>query len=285
MSNTTQTKATPIANRVLLVSLTVTKPQLTKTDKRGTRAAEDALMAAGAGNFVKRLYPKHLIDPIVQVESEARAYVTSCTRMWLKGVYMLPSSRYMTFAKQMGDYQLKFNQSVTAFMNNITNVMTEAQTAQGAMFDASEYPDLSHLRDQFSFTPRYFPFAEQGDFALDMDDEDLEHLRLQAKEQAISMYAESTAELYERLFKAVSRVVSVTSAEKVRIHDSLMDSLTDLVEVLPELNITNDANLSSLIAEAKELIVDPNMLRASEDIVANVKEQAEDIMKRMAGFM
>ena len=46
-----------IANNALLVSLTVSKPQMTAKDVKGTSAAEAANNAHGAGQFRKDLYP------------------------------------------------------------------------------------------------------------------------------------------------------------------------------------------------------------------------------------
>jgi hypothetical protein len=275
-----------IKNKILMVSLTVNKPQLTKTDRKGTAAAEDALDAKGAGKFVKQLYPKHLIDPIVQVEQEARAYLYSNTRMWLKGVYLLPAVRYMPFAEQMGKYELAFNQSVTAFMNNINKVMTAAQESQGAMFDPSEYPDLTALRAEFSFNPRYFPFADVGDFNLDgMEQEEVEALKADARQQYAAAFAESHKELYGKLFAAVQRIVTQTGKEKGRIYDTLTSDLEHLIEVLPALNFDNDQNLNEIIEECRSIAVDPDMLREEENARKRVHNEAQGVLAKMAEFM
>lgn len=275
-----------IKNRMLMVALTVNKPQLTKTDKKGTAAAEDGTGAKGAGNYVKRLYPKHLIDPIVQVESEARAYIYNNTRMWLKGVYLLPSTRYMTMAEQLGKYELAFNQAVTAFLNNITRVMTEARDSQGAMFNPAEYPDLTSLRAEFSFEPKFFPFADHGDFDLDgIEAEELEMLKADVRAQYAAAFADSQKELYSKLFEAVQRVVTQTGKEKGRIYDTLMTDLMHLIDVLPDLNFNGDANLAAIVDECKRIAVNPDAIRENEHVRTRVHNDAQDILAKMAGFM
>ena len=274
-----------IKDKVMMMALTVTKPQLTKTDKMGTAAAEDALNAKGAGKYVKALYPKHLIDPIVQVEAEARAFMYARTRMWIKGLYLLPSTQYFAMAEQMGKYQLQHGQVVTAFLSNISRVLHDAQQAQGAMFNASEYPDVASLREQFSFNPRYFPFAESGDFALDMDENELQELKDQAAEQYKAAFAESNKDLYSRLYKAVLRIVTQTSKDKGRIYDTLTDDIAELVQTLPSLNFNNDATLDELIDQCRSLAVDPDALRAMPEVKDRVCDDAKAILARMAGFM
>ena len=84
-----------IKNHALLVSLSVSKPQMTKKDDKATRDAESANNAHGAGQFRKDLYPKSLVQPILTVESSARAYIESVTYMWTRGEYLLPTAKFM----------------------------------------------------------------------------------------------------------------------------------------------------------------------------------------------
>jgi len=144
----------------LKVSLTVRKPQLTAKDEKATTDAEVANNASGAGQYRKDLYPKHLIAPIQEVESAARAFIARNT---LEGV--LPAVKFMSFADQIAPYEVQFNQAVTVFMQNITNVMTEAQKHQGDMFDPSLYPDTAALRARFSWELRYDTVADNSKFA------------------------------------------------------------------------------------------------------------------------
>ena len=140
-----------IKQNALLVSLTVNKPQMTQKDDKATRDAERANNAHGAGQFRKDLYPKHLVQPILTVESSARAYIERTTYMWSRGEYLLPTAKFMEFTERIGKFQLEFDQCVTAFLNNWSNVLTQAQATQGALFDPNAYPDMSDLKAQFRF--------------------------------------------------------------------------------------------------------------------------------------
>jgi len=159
-STSTQTPTQSLAAFALRVSLTVTKPQLTAKDDKATADAETANNAAGAGQYRKDLYPKHLIAPISQIETAARAYITAHT---LDGI--LPTARFMDFAAAIAPYEVQFNQAVTVFLNNHVKVLSEAQRTQGALFDPSLYPDLTEMRQRFSWRLRYSPCADHSKFA------------------------------------------------------------------------------------------------------------------------
>lgn len=276
-----------IKDKVLMVSVVVNKPQLTAKDKRGTAAAEDAMQAKSAGKYTKNLYPKHLIDPIIQVENAARQFVQARTRMWMKGVNLMPTSRYMEVAEQLGKYELQFNQTVTAFMNNFANVLSEARETQGLMFDPAAYPDLTELRNEFSFKVRFMPFAEVGEFAqLDgISEDDKRQLQAEMAKQYDAAFAESHKELYTKLFKAVQRIVTQTSKEKGRIYDTLTGDLEELIDILPDLNFMGDQTLDGLLDECRNIAIDPQVLRTSPEARERVSEDAAAILNKMKGFI
>jgi hypothetical protein len=199
-----------IKDHALLVSLTVNKPQMTQKDSKATSDAESANNAHGAGQYRKDLYPKSLVQPIVAVETQARAYIDSTTYPWHRGEDLLPSARFMQFAERMAKFELEFDQAVTAFLNNWSNVMMLAQNSQGGLFDPNAYPDLTDLRKAFRFRINYRPVTDMGDFRVSMQEEELDALRQQVEEATKeSMNAIMRAPL-ERLKQVVARLHEVT---------------------------------------------------------------------------
>ena len=277
---------TTLKDKALLVSLSVRKPQLTKKDYKATADAEIANNAHGAGKYVKDLYPKHLIDPITQVESEARAYMYSRTVPWQGNTHLLPSVDYIPFALQMGKFTRMFEQSVTAFLNNYASALTTAQAMQGDMYNASEYPDLSELKGQFSLSARYFPVSDENDFRLKVSNETLVELKASAEAQVRETMAEASRVPYQRLLTAVERVHTQCSKPTGKIYDTLMDGLAELVEYLPALNFTGDKRLADLIDECRaKLVRNPNMLRVDPDAKQDTADEAKIIMDKMRAFL
>jgi hypothetical protein len=202
-----------IKNHAMLVSLSVRKPQMTMKDAKATRDAEAANDAHNAGQFRKDLYPKQLIQPILTVESSARAYIESTTYVWARGDYLLPNKRFMVFADRMAKYELEFSQCVTAFLNNWNNVMQRAQDSQGDMFNPSVYPDLDELKAGFRMKVCYRPVTDYGDFRVQLQTEELDMLRMQVeaevKESMESVYRDPLT----RLRKVVAHLQEVTGKQ------------------------------------------------------------------------
>jgi hypothetical protein len=199
-----------IKNHALLVSLSVNKPQMTKKDDKATRDAEDANNAHGAGQFRKDLYPKSLVQPILTVESSARAYIESTTYMWTRGEYLLPTSKFMEFTERIGKYQVEFDQCVTAFLNNWSNVMTQAAASQGELFDANAYPDLTDLKSDFRFRVNYRPVTDSGDFRVQLQSDEMDALRAEVEAATKESMNNMLRAPLERLKDVVQKLNEVT---------------------------------------------------------------------------
>jgi hypothetical protein len=277
-----------IKDHAVLVSLTVSKPQMTQKDDKATRDAETANNAHGAGQFRKDLYPKSLIAPILTVESSCRAYIESTTYPWTRGERLLPTARFMAFIERIGQYEIEFSQNVTAFLNNWANVMAQAQSSQGALFDASAYPDLSALRSEFRFRVVYTPVTDHGDFRVQMQEDEMDALRT-AVEAATreSMNTMLRAPL-ERLRAAVAKLNEVagkgdrtvidrkTGAPDTRppiFRDSVVENISDEINLLHDFAEMLPDSIVSLAKDVVDAVPHPQLLR--DDPAARAKAKAD----------
>lgn len=254
-----------IKNHALLVSLSVSKPQMTKKDDKATRDAESANNAHGAGQFRKDLYPKSLVQPILTVESSARAYIESVTYMWTRGEYLLPTAKFMEFTERIGKYQVEFDQCVTAFLNNWSNVMQQAQTAQGELFDANAYPDLSDLKSDFRFRVNYRPVTDAGDFRVQMQDGEMDALRAEVEAATKEAMNNMLRAPLERLKDVVQRLHEVTG----KTDREVVNKKTGATDVRPPIfrdsvvdNIMEEINLLHAFAE----VMPDNVLAVAKSI-------------------
>lgn len=255
-----------IKDHAMLVSLSISKPQMTKKDEKATRDAESANNAHGAGQFRKDLYPKSLVQPINAVESSARAYIERVTYMWTRGEYLLPTAKFMEFTERMGKFQLEFDQCVTAFLNNWSNVMQQAQTAQGDLFDAGAYPDLTDLKSDFRFRVNYRPVTDAGDFRVQMQDDELDALRAQVEEATKESMNNMLRAPLERLKEVVQKLNEVTAKSDREVIDKktgrtdvrapiFRDSVVD--NIMEEINLLHafaDVMPDTILSVAKDVV-------------------------------
>jgi hypothetical protein len=273
----------------MLVQLSVTKPKMTEKDKSTTSEVAVRKHASEASvSVVKKLYPKHLLAPIVEVESSARRYIESVTQPWGRGLAMLPIAMFMephNFSKRIGVFKMQFDQAVTVFLNNYSNVLTQAAVDQGDMFDVDAYPDLSQLKAEFTFDVSYPSLSQEGGLVLDLEAEVLAELEETIAKQQTARMAAGQRDLYERLGAAVKRIAVQCSNDKGKIYDSLTGNLSDLLQVLPLLNLSGDEAFASLCEEARQLVVAPEAIRTVPQVREDTAKVANDILAKMKAFI
>jgi hypothetical protein len=269
-----------IKNHAMLVSLSVSKPQMTKKDDKATVSAEVANNAYGAGQYRKDLYPKSLVQPITSVESSARAYIESTTYMWTRGEYLLPTARFMEFTERVGKFQVEFDQCVTAFLNNWSNVMQQAQQHQGDLFDASAYPDLSDLKNDFRFRVNYRPVTDAQDFRVAMQDDEMDTLRAEVEQATKESMDNMMRAPLERLKDVVQKLHDVTNktdretvnkktgVAEVRppiFRDSVCENIMEEIALLQAFADVLPDDITSLARTVVEVTPHPQQLRDNPD--------------------
>lgn len=282
-----------IKNHALLVSLTVNKPQMTQKDDKATRDAEQANNAHGAGQFRKDLYPKHLVQPILTVESSARAYIERTTYMWSRGEYLLPTTKFMDFTERMGKFQLEFDQCVTAFLNNWSNVLQQAQTAQGALFDPNAYPDLADLRNDFRFRPVYRPVTDAQDFRVAMQEEELDALRAEVERATRESMDAILKEPLQRLREVVAKLNEVTGktdrvvtnkktgaieSRPPIFRDSVVENITEEISLLHAFADILPASVLGVAKSVADSVPHPQQLRDNPDKRKEVNVQTAALL-------
>jgi hypothetical protein len=265
-----------IKNHAMLVSLSVSKPQMTKKDEKATVSAEVANNAYGAGQYRKDLYPKSLVQPIMSVESSARAYIEGTTYMWTRGEYLLPTARFMEFTERIGKFQVEFDQCVTAFLNNWSNVMQQAQQSQGDLFDASAYPDLSDLRSDFRFRVHYRPVTDAHDFRVAMQDDEMDTLRAeveQATKEAMDNMMRAPLERLKDVVQKLHDITNKTDRETVNkrtgitevrppiFRDSVCENIMEEIALLQDFADVLPFEITSLARTVVDITPHPQQLR------------------------
>lgn len=248
-----------IRNRALLVNVSFRKPQMTKFDRKATNDAEMANNARGAIKAQKMLYPKHLIDPIVSLEAEVYAYLRRKTVRWGdSNMYLLDASKFMEVREQLEKYKVQREHLVAVFAQNWAQVLETAQDQQGALFDASVYPDVSEVAEQFTMHLSFLPVGSLGTDLFDnVESEIKDAIEKQVKETTNRLVGEAVLDPLRRLMNCVLNIHDKTSREDSRIHDSLMKDMEELVDAMPSLNVMDVPELNDLARYCKATLVKP----------------------------
>jgi hypothetical protein len=182
-----------------------------------------------------------------------------------------------------------YDAAIAAFVQAFPVLQRAASRELNGMYNAADYP--VDIRARFGHELNIMPLPDTTDFRVQLAEGDLKDIREGLERETQRTLARAMRDPFERLYKHITRMVERLDTQpkgsKGRFHDSLVDGLVDLCEVLPSLNLTNDPQLENWRRSAEKMIagIDAQKLRDVPAIRRSVAKQATEIQTAMAAFM
>jgi hypothetical protein len=284
-----------LSSRAMLCSLSISMWSARKHDPD---ASEEIAVRHGAqadsGRYHKVLLPKEALAEIQKIVSEARQEHYFMTLPWDDDGYrVLPAAAYMDHVEKMRTLSNRFAGAVDTLARHFLTLVDQAKTRLGGLFREEDYPACNELVAKFSFETKVMPLPDAGDFRIALGDEEKDRIKRQITAAVEASLQVGSRELWFRLYEAVQHMADRLTAYKVTeegvehpFRDTVVTNLVKLVDVLPKLNITKDAELERLADQVRtSLLVDPKELRKSESARAETAKAAASIAQHMAGYM
>ena len=179
---------------------------------------------------------------------------------------------------------------IIKFLAEYPNLVNDAANKLGALFDASEYPDVAEVEKKFKLTCVFAPVPEAGDFRVDAESQIKEELREQYAKESDSRLNGAMQDAWNRLHEVLShiseRMEDAKNEEgegvKKKFRESLIDNPTELCGLLTKLNVTKDPKLEEARQDLERALAGVTIadLRDSEGERQAMKERVDNILKK-----
>jgi hypothetical protein len=260
-------------------------PQMTAKDATATHIAEEAMNAENIGRYTKDLYPKALTAPIKNYIQALRLLVGKYGVPYGRNQWIVPNSMRLDLFNAAQQTQKQFSLAVDAFIINFGQVLYAAQQKQGDMFDKTLYPDASALRDEFELRLSFAPMPVYSSLAIDELGATFEQQMIAQHEEALAASVKDIAARIAKTIGAISTKLRqrLDEGKQTRFHDNIAAELEHIINVIPELNFTNDTRIADIVADCKATLNVP--IEVLKDGTDGTKRQiltdADNILARM----
>jgi hypothetical protein len=248
-----------LSERALLVDLDIGVWSARATDKEVSEKARDDHHAdTTAGSFSKNLLARQALKAINKAVSQATSAHRAMTLPWANnGSRIIKAEAYEKYALEMRVRKAEFEQAVEAFLKQYRRYVRQAQEFLGDMFKAKDYPSVETIRAKFYMKIEIWPVPESGDFRAKIGNKevailvkDLERRNAERMQAAVVTVYERITEVTEKMFSRLEEYKPSPgpyqeSAEGI-FRDTLVTNISELAELIPVLNITNDPTLEKL---------------------------------------
>lgn len=274
--------------RAMLTVLSMSTWTARKVDKEVThRTNQDHDAAADASRVNKQLVSKAALADIVTLRNSARSYHYARTLPWLDdGARILPAKIYDDYWRTIEGMRMTFDQKVSDFLSGYDDYVRDAERSLGRMFKRGDYPSQSDIARKFGFGVRLLPLPNADDFRVSMSDDAAARIRADIEAGLQSAMGDAVADVFSRIHERVAHMVEKLGDKEARFHSTLVGNIAELVELLPGLNITDDARIDQLARDMKKLTrYDASALKDDDACRMAVHDDAAVILSQVSSFM
>ncbi len=276
-----------IASRAMLISLKIGKWTARKLDKSATQEVTvNHAAASDAGRFNKQIIDKNSLLPMVQIEGAARTYFYQHTLPWSdNGDRVLSSDNYFKVMTRLREFKADFMAAVDVFCRDYDMHRDRAKLHLNSLFKEADYPQAWEIREKFYMDFSVMPLPVAGDFRVAMSDDVVDEVRQEIEAQLTARVQGMVQSVWTELVGTVSHLRDRLQSDG-KLFDSSLDNIVDLLDRLPGLNITNDADLDAVRKELRLLTAGLEMkdIKKDEALRASVIDKTNNILKQMQGF-
>jgi hypothetical protein len=279
---------TNIASRALIVNLNVSQWSGRKLDRTVTKEVTDAHAASeDAGRFNKLLVDKAALAPVQTIAGAARLYVYAQTLPWGdNGDRVLMSSNYFAFSARMREFETQFAAAVDELVGKFSEFVDRARFRLNSMFIESDYPDVSEIRDKFRMRYSVRPVPTAADFRVDMSDDVVEEIKAQIAADNTKIMNEAMDSVWGEIKTTMTHLHGKLADPKAVFKASTIEGISDLIDRIPHLNLTDDPDLNKFRDELRANLadLDPKELRKDELVRKYAAEDTKRIMDQFGGM-
>jgi len=277
-----------IQKKGMIVYLQISTWTARKYDRKISREIEDQYQANEAGRYNKILIAKQFLAKIQKIVSNARSFHYENTLPWFdNGGRLLPAANYFDYIARIKEYKDKFEYEVNRFISMYSDYKDEARSRLNGMFNDVDYPDEDTLLKKYALSTQINPIPDADDFRVTLNQNEVNNIKAAIEEQVRKSTDQAMTDLWLRLYKVVGHMVERLSKTEHKFKNSLVTNITELCELLPKLNITDDVNLNTALNEIKINLTEfsPTTLREDVAIRSKTAKEAEIILNKMKHYL
>lgn len=213
-----------------------------------------------SGKYMKCLIDASALKPIRKIGDEARAFHYNLTMPWDDGSFrLLPVAVYERYCSTMDKFIAARIRALEKFIAEYPAHIDAARESLGDLFDTDDYPDAARLERATTMDYRFRTVPDSEHFVCEfLAKRDIARIKRDIDKQVQGQLNHAVQSLYMRVGQAVNQFVErfeLTADGKEKIfHDSTVENLRGIIELMPALNITGDEVLTAMTAELEKAL-------------------------------
>jgi hypothetical protein len=165
----------------------------------------------------------------------------------------------------------------------------DAKRFLGSLYREEDYPHEKDITAKFKMDMAVFP-VPSNDFRVSIGSDELSRIQRDVETRVAQASSAAMRDVWQRLYDRVEHLVEKmvkVDDPKSRFHESSIEHVQSLCELLPRLNFNDDPNLETMRNEVEQKLANLNKdaIVGNDTFRSQKIDEAKAIMDKMAVFM
>lgn len=284
-------KVTSLAEKAMLVKLTMRKANLTRRDS-GVEAVVQSQFDDSSLTVLCRLFKdKHNpINQVMSATSEIYSYHKNHTLPYVdKGPRILPNNMYMEYTSEMRSRISHVDNLIAKFMPKYDTYVQLDLTHRGGRARVDDYPTAEEFQARLGFDLRFMPLPDRKHFLFDLSDSDVQNFMQAMQDAEAAARTDGISRMLEPLKHLVEKLNRPIGTDGAIFRDSAVENVVEGLEIARKLMIESSPELEGVIKELDAAVSKyaghKEWLRESPVVREQAAKKLDDIAKQMGAFM
>jgi len=284
-------KVTSLAEKAMLVKLTMRKANLTRRDSSVEAVVQSQFDDSSLTVLCRLFKDKHNpINQVMSATSEIYSYHKNHTLPYVdKGPRILPNNMYMEYTSEMRSRISHVDNLIAKFMPKYDTYVQLDLTHRGGRARVDDYPTAEEFQARLGFDLRFMPLPDRKHFLFDLSDSDVQNFMQAMQDAEAAARTDGISRMLEPLKHLVEKLNRPIGTDGAIFRDSAVENVVEGLEIARKLMIESSPELEGVIKELDAAVSKyaghKEWLRESPVVREQAAKKLDDIAKQMGAFM
>lgn len=289
------TRVSKLADKAMLVKLTIRRAALTKRDNALTAKVQAAEGDAGITVLTKLFQDKgSAINSIMRLVNEVYSYHKLHTLPYVDaGPRILPNANYFAYTQEVQHRIAKVENLLAQWMPHYDQLVRDdvmyrnAGRAAGRA-NVDEYPSAESFERSMALEYKFAPMPDARHFLFDLNEADLQACEAAETEALAAANADTINRMLKPLAALVERLGEYQGQKGERFHDTVISNVLDGITqargliLFPNADLT--AHIDALETLTKRYLDGVELIKGSAHVRADARTKLKDAADKMAAY-
>ncbi|NLE38094.1 MAG: hypothetical protein GX621_08735, partial [Pirellulaceae bacterium] len=204
------------------------------------------------------------------------------------GTYLVPLALVERVNSTLDDYAEKYTEAGSSFVEAYPSAVQQAEWDLVDQYNRSDYATAEAIGAAIRLERRFVDFGTPSPEKVGFEIWQQEKAKAEeAWGDAINEIREGLRESFEKLITTFAGCLEPSNGKRRILQDATLDNVNRFLDVFEARNLTNDAELSELVAKAKDVLGgrSANAIRRSPFVKEQIRQGMRDVSEKLAALV